>query len=377
MNKYIKFLSIFLITVCLSFLVGCTTKDAVDINQREYILAIAIDKNPYVTQDNNLYKFTAEIPLVNTGDEEKRLVVTNNNNSIIGFYHNNILSTDKVVSDSLMQVIILGENLANDADAIKRLFDEIERSPQINRKVKIVVSKGDASEILGLKIENNPLVGRYINEFLIKLKKLNYQTTYSFDEAVLSLQKTSNALIPSVEIKDKKLTIDGAAVIKNYEIKDYINHNENGIISMLTQGVSTGMNNLVVNVNSVPVYMSYENVVVSEDVDLIDGKLAAKFYVTSYFNIDSYDMTKNNSSNSDFERVLCNKSHMLISDYTEKLINKLQTELKTDILGIQKDLIKYQNREYEKVKGNYEEIFENANIEVFYNIKINNSGMIK
>lgn len=46
-----------------------------------------------------------------------------------------------MISDRLMQVIVLGEDLARDSEAMKRIFDEIQRSPQMNRRVKICIAK--------------------------------------------------------------------------------------------------------------------------------------------------------------------------------------------------------------------------------------------
>ncbi|QSX05245.1 Ger(x)C family spore germination protein [Sedimentibacter sp. zth1] len=374
--KY-KILALVLIIIFMFSLVGCGIKDAVEINKREYIFAVGIDTNDNATSEEDEYTFTAEIPVLNTGSQDKRFVITQNCNDLTSFYYNNILSTDKIASDSMMQVIIIGEDVLKDKDTIKRMFDEIERSPQINRKVKIVVAKGKASDIVNFEIADNPLIGRYISEFLIKLKKLSFQTTYSFDEVVLYLQNLGNALIPAVEIKNDRLSIDGAAVIKKYELIDYINHDENGIISMLTKGAATGMNDINIKVDEIPVSLTYENVVVSQDINIKGEKLDAKLYVTVYLNINSYDLTKTNSSDIDFERKLCNETNALMSKYTKKLLQKMQEDYKMDILGIQDDLMKFDKTDYDKIKDKYEEVFESANINVYYNVKINNSGMVK
>ena len=352
---------------------GCS-KDGVEINKREYIFAVGIDKSEKYDEQ---YTFTAEVPILSTGSEDKRYVMTNTSENLTSFYYNNIFNADKVASDSLMQVIILGEDVVKNQDSVKRLFDEIERSPQINRKVKLVVAKNKASDIINYEIKDNPLVGRYISEFLIKLKKLSFQTTYSFDEVVLYLQGLGSALIPSIEIKNDRITIDGAAVIKDYKLIDYINHSENALLSLLTNGATSGLNEINVTLKGMPITLTIDNVTVSQNIDLQGEKLSAMYYVTVSCDISSYDITKHNSSDKDFLRILKNAVNEKISSDTNELIYKMQNNFEMDILNIKEDLIKYKKAEYDKIKDNYDEVFKNANIAINYNIKIDNSGMVK
>lgn len=369
-----KYKYVVLILTLVLFITGCTIRDGVEINKREYIFAVGIDKSE---KKDSEYTFTAEVPIISTGSENKRYVMSQNSDNLTAFYYNNIFITEKIISDSLMQVIVLGEDVVKNPDSVKRLFDEIERSPQINRKVKLVVAKNKASDIINYEIKDNPLIGRYISEFLIKLKKLSIQTTYSFDEATLYLQGLGNALIPSVEVKDDRISIDGAAVIKNYKLIGFINHKENRLLSLLTRGEASGMTELNVSVDGEPVTLTVENVVVSQKIDLKEEKLSAAYYVTASCNISAYDMTKVNSSDKDFIRKLRNEVNNKVSDYTNDLLYKMQKTYQMDMLEIKEDLMKYKKSDFEKIKDKYDEIFENAQIVVNYNIKINNSGMVK
>lgn len=369
-----KYKYIVLILILTLFITGCSNKDGVEINKREYIFAVGIDKSE---KNDSEYTFTAEVPIISTGSENKRYVMSQNSDNLTAFYYNNIFTTEKIISDSLMQVIVLGEDVAKNPDSIKRLFDEIERSPQINRKVKLVVAKSKASDIINYEIKDNPLVGRYISEFLIKLKKLSIQSTYSFDEAAVDLQGFGKALIPSVEVKVDRVAIDGAAVIKDYKLIGYIDHVENRLLSLLTKGEASGMTELSVFINEIPVTLTVEDVVVSQMIDLKEEKLNVTYYVTISCNASAYDMTKTDISDKEFIRKLCNEVNNKVSTRTTELIYKMQKTYQMDMLKIKEDLMKYKKADYDKIKDKYDDIFENANIEVNYNIKINNSGMVK
>ena len=48
----------------------------------------------------------------------------------------------------------------------------------MNRRVKICIAKGKAQDIINTEIPSNPIVGRFLSEMLIKLKRENYQDVY-------------------------------------------------------------------------------------------------------------------------------------------------------------------------------------------------------
>ncbi len=364
-----------LIFILLAFvLTACSSKDGVEINDREYLFAVGID-----ISENNIdhYTFSAEIPVVNTGSEDKRYVMTHDSENLTSFYYDNIFTTERIASDSMIQVIILGEDVVKDKESIKTLFDEIERSPQINRRVKLIVAKGKAADIINLNIEDNPLIGRYISDFLIKLKTLSLQTTFSFDEVALNMKGVGNTLIPCVEIKNDRLAIDGAAVIKDYQLIDYIDHSENSILSVLTKNGISGMTRINTYVNDIPITVNVEDAVISRRIKLKDDKLVVNFYVTIICNISSYDMTKTDGSDIVFINKLSNEVNSVVSNKIKNLIEKMQMDFEMDLLQIKEYLIKYKKTDYEKIKNRYDEVIKDADISVDLKVKINNSGMVR
>ncbi|GEM_PF-331338 len=383
-RKYLSFISraasinnikIYLVVLIFPlFLTACTSKDGVEINDREYLFAVGIDVSE---KNSDKYTFSAEVPVVNTGSENKRYVMTHDSENLTSFYYDNIFTTEKIASDSMIQVIIIGEDVLKNQDSVKALFDEIERSPQINRRVKLIVAKNKASDIINFEIKDNPLIGRYISEFLIKLKTLSFQTTFSFDEVALDMKGYGNTLIPCVEVIEGRLAINGAAVIKDYQLVDYINHTENSVLSVLTKGGISGMTRVNTQLDGIPITVNIENAVISRKINLEADKLSANYYATVICNISSYDMTKLDSSDINFIDRLSSQINKEISNYTDKLIYKMQSDFQMDLLQIRENLIKYKKADYEKIKGKYDELFKNADINVEYKVKINNSGMVR
>ncbi len=361
---------IILITIAAVFLTGCW--DNVEINEREYIFAVGIDKG----EDDNLI-FTAEIPKINEGSEEQRLIYTEESNNFSNFYNDSFVRTDKVISDRLMQVIVLGESVVSDPDTLKEIFDEIERSPQINRRVKLTVAKGDAKDIIKTEIPNNPVVGNFLSRMLIKLKKSMYQDIYTFDEALLNLQDYGNGILPLVEKYEDSLKVESSAVIKDYKHIGNLNYDENEIVMLLLNPDTSNLKNINVNVEDTVVSLGAVNIKITDKIDLRGDKLKVNYYVSLNCYIDSFTLNNKNLADKNFINKIKESATKQIIEQTEKTINKLQKTYKSDVLRIKDNLYKYHRKDFDKIKDNYEQIFQNADINVYYAMDIKSTGLVK
>ncbi len=365
--KNIKILFITLIASLM--LAGCW--DSVEINKREYLYALGIDKNT-----DNL-TFTAEIPKINEGSEEQRIVYTKESADFAEFYAVSYLHSEKAISDRLMQVIVLGEDVVRESETVKRIFDEIQRSPQINRRVKICIAKGKAQDIINTEIPGNPIVGRFLSDMLVKLKRENYQDIYTFDEAILDIGKTGNALIPVVEVNDKSLMIERAAIIKEYELKGFLEPEEVATVMVLLNPDKAKIPNININVEGTNVSLGVVDLSMTKDFNLNSDKLTADYYATMYIYINSFITGSNKLEDQSYLNKIKDEAKKSFMAVAEKAVDKLQHTYKTDILRIKDNLYKYHKQDYEKVMDKYDEIFEGADINIHLDLKIKSTGLVK
>ncbi len=365
--KNIKILIIIILTSIV--LTGCW--DSVEINKREYIFAVGIDKNA-----KNL-TFTSEIPKINEGSEEQRLVYTKDCINFADFYATSYLHSEKVISDRLMQVIILGEDLARDTETVKRIFDEIQRSPQMNRRVKICVAKGKAQDIINTEIPHNPIVGRYLSEMLIKLKRESYQNIYTFDEAILDLGKTGNAMVPVVEINDKSLKIERAGVFKEYELVGFLEPEEVSSIMVLLNPGKAAIRNVNIVVEDTNVSLGAVDITMTKKMDLNNEKLKVDYYVTLHSYIDSFIIGSNKLEDQSYLNKIKEEAIKSVLRVSEKTLDKLQNSYRADLLKIKEDLYKYHKQDYEKIADKYDEVFEAADINIHLDMIIKSTGLVK
>lgn len=367
MKKIIVSINILLIAFVLA---GCW--DSVEMNDREYLFAVGIDK----ASNGNLI-FTSEVPKINEGSEEQRLIISEEATTLSNFYNSVFLKSDKVISDRLMQVIVIGEETAKDPEIIKRLFDEIQRSPQINRRVKIAIARGQAQSIIKTEIPNNPIVGRYLSEMLVKLKRESYQEVYTFDEAILNLGTYGSGMIPVVESYEDRLKIESSAVVKDYRLLGFLNFKQNKIVMLLQNPTYSNLENINVEVDGAPVSLDSVNVSLSKNIDLRDNFLKVDYYVTLYCFIDSFVLGNKSLEDQNFISKVKSAAVDQISKETDESIYVLQKMYKTDLLKIKDDLYKYDNLRYRKVQDNYDQVFADADINVHYSLDIKSVGLSK
>ncbi len=365
-----KLIKILIITFIISLIAtGCW--DSIEMNKRDYLFAVGIDKNV-----KNL-TFTSEIPKINEGSEEQRLVYTRDCVNFSDFYATSYLHSEKAISDRLMQVIVLGESIARDSEAVKRIFDEIQRSPQMNRRVKICIAKGKAKDIINTKIPNNPIVGRFLSEMLIKLKRESYQDIYTFDEAILDIGKTGNAMVPVVEINDKSLKVERAGVMKEYELKGFLEPEEVSTIMVLLNPNRAKIKNINITVENTNVSLGIVDIIMTKNMNLDNDKLTVDYYITLHSYIDSFIVGSNKLEDKNYLNKIKEEAIKSILTVGEKTIDKLQHTYRTDLLKIKEDLYKYHKQEYEKIEDKYDEVFEAADINIHLDMIIKSTGLVK
>lgn len=365
--KKIKLL--ILISAIVFMFTGCW--DSVEISDREYLFAVGLDKS------DKKINFTAEIPKINEGSEQSRLIYTSESDGFENFYYQSFLKSEKEISDRLMQVVVIGEDIAKDEKMLKKIFDEIQRSPQINRRVKIVLAKGRAEEIINTEIPNDPIVGRYLSDMLVKLKRRGYQDIYTFDEAILNLGKYGNGVIPVARSVEESIEVDSAGVVKDYKLLGYLNNEELEIVMMLLNPISSNLKNINVNIDDTTISLGAVDISLTRDINLDGEKLTVDYYVTLYSYIDSFLLGDNRLQDPKFLNSITDTAIKDISEKTKDVIYKIQNTYNTDILKIKDKLYKYHNIQYEKIADKYDDVFKNANINVSYNVKIKSVGLVK
>lgn len=265
LNKYLsRCLRMIPIAILPTLLVGCW--DSIEINNRSVILEFAIDKNmehkydPSIPiDDQSIYNITYTIPdMAKLSGTES--LATNMETSIIVQAPTIAASIDDLetktrntISFSHVKGILIGENLLRDKALFKQIIDSISRDMVIARNVPLLAVKGEAAITAEIENEQQPVIGLYImNYFNNKERPRSYFKPQLLGNFVRDIQETGIATIPIFHIPEQndqtgglvgeidqeaggvgatnrtnnEIDISGGAVIKDYELVDYITKEE-------------------------------------------------------------------------------------------------------------------------------------------------------
>lgn len=266
MNKLVR---VGLLLLVPTLLVGCW--DSIEINNRSVILEFAIDKNieheynPNIPLDNqNIYNIVYTIPdmakLSGTEslakDMETSIVVQAP--TIATSIDNLETKTRNTISFSHVKGLMIGESLLKDPDLFKQVIDSISRDRLLARNIPLLAVKGDVTKIVTIENTQQPITGLYImNYFNNKERPRSYFKTQLLGNFITDIQDTGVATMPIFHLPkgaeeepttdsgqvnpeseqskstnqpigqdDNEIDISGGAVIKDYELVDYITKEE-------------------------------------------------------------------------------------------------------------------------------------------------------
>ena len=109
------------------------------------------------------------------------------------------------------KVLILGQSLLDNEEALKKLFQEMTKNPQFARTILLCGTNGKAEDIIKLDGEVDGSVGIYIEQlFRNNGEKLGYETVILNDVSGIEDKETMQKLdIPMIKIAEKKPSLNG------------------------------------------------------------------------------------------------------------------------------------------------------------------------
>jgi len=212
-----------LIGICILTML-CTTScwDNVELENRAFVTAMAIDKN-----DSGNFITAMEIPLISSEKSVimgKDIKITVDRSVSSAIYGADIL-TDKSLYLGLMKLAVLSEDILDDEKMFRKVIEALAWDKDISRKLIILSSKTDALKAVESETQEEKLIGTYIATYY---KKNNPSLVYRQDLDRLSraFAEDGLAVIPAVSYEEERLIFSGAAVCENYSLKGWLGSDE-------------------------------------------------------------------------------------------------------------------------------------------------------
>lgn len=388
MNNKKRFIKIVALLLCTLTLTGCWNSRELD--SLAITLGYAVDKSP----DEGMIDLTAQVALIADGGggssdggsesssksstAEAFWNVTGTGRNIFSIVRDFTHKTSRKLYNPHCQIIIFGNDLAE--EGIRNYLDIFFRDHETRLTVYVLVARNRADEILSLQPKLTQLTSLSISE-LIEGQGANSETVKIrvMDFLNRLISETTAPIAPIIGIEneggEEVIKVGGTAVFKDDKKIGELNNTETrGLLWVLGQ-VESGAITLNSPDGDGNVEIEIIDAQSSVEVELNDdGSVSAHVKITESGNIagqtGAVDLSKDENVDI-LEDSLRNEiaNEVLLSIQKSK-------ELGADVYGFGDMVYKKYPKQWEEMKGNWEELFKNMYIEVEVEASIKGSGRI-
>lgn len=374
------FLACFLL---LPLLTGCW--DRIELEERVFVMAIALDKEEGKDGKESFYKLTAQLA------EPKALAGKTPASNISPVW--NISTTGKTLFECArfltarvsrmpfyehIQVVVIGEALAR--EGLSSTMDLFIRDPELRRRTHLIITKGKARDVLTIQHRLLPISSRYLN-FLTKqatrktARMVRISTIGLFSS---NLRAGHNSVLTCIRPAEKEVVMAGGAVFKKDKLIGWLDEVElqkyrwaKGDVQAGTYVIANikdgkGKNKLIFEVKEMRS---------TPKIQMINGKPVFSLSIRAEGNIGE----KTSSKKLTEEKI--QQAELILNKTIEKdvknVIKKMQTELKLDILDFGEQLRRHEYTYWKENEKEWDTIFQNVKVDVHAEAFIRRIGHVK
>lgn len=373
--KRIAFVSIIIFSILLT---GCW--DMIDISNRIFPYTVGYDLN---NEDGDKFKIAFTYPNLNAlgknaSSDEMVYLASTSANSIFQAMHKLATELQYPMYLKHLKVVALSEEVLREDDLIKEIIDGINRDFIANKNAQLMAVKESTEDLLVQAVEakNQQVVGGALYTLLLNEQKSNHFTPITLGNLIEEMDINGAAVIPLAHVKNESIAVEGGAVLKEYGLIGYLDGMENRDLSLLTN-----------KLKDIGVDFDYEGSNLSLMITETKTKrklvergenLKVRLEVLMEGHIHSYTLEEGREIDS--EEVLEDMQKQaadMEKKHLEKTIEKVQKELKVDLLGIGDYIGKFHPGFWKEIEKDWERIYPEIEIEVAVKVEIRRRGFTK
>lgn len=373
-----KLIVIFIILSYSLLFVGCWNYTEID--KYSIVAGLAVDKG------ENGYKYTLSAEIINiTGGEKAEIkpkIVKVNTNTVFDGIRDMVGLTSKKLFFAHCKVIIISEELAK--NGITDMMDLIVRDHETRITMNVVISREKtAREILECKPVSTPIVSYEIVSILNQNPRfLGEAPKKQVFHVVNELNTKSQSLVlPCFEVEkkqdDKFYRLSGTAVFKGDKLVDFLDSYESKAYLFVMGEVKGSL--VEVGIDSKK-HIGFELQKCKSEIksSIKDGMPVFTVEISPIVTLGELEIEDETLEYGMKEEKYFKE---LLEDSLKKsaddLIKKMQNGVSSDIFGFGTVLAIEHKNEWEKYKGNWNDEFRNAKVNVKVNVHIRGTGSSK
>ncbi|GAA0598931.1 spore germination protein GerLC [Virgibacillus siamensis] len=379
-----KLICLMISSISVVLLAGCW--DRVEIEQRGFVLGAAIDVAEEQTDDELQLTLTTQIAVPSgfgtpTGGGSKKKAYMNisaTGHSLFAIERKMAKQTSRSPYFQHLKMIIMSEEVANKPNLLSSLMDFFIRDHEMRRGVRVVIMDGKAMAALEATSDNENIPTIYIESMMDNdfknadvLEPLRVGKVHDF------LVTTESFVIPKLEMEGDRVKYQGAEVYNGGKkrVVGSLNSKEIKGLNFITGKIKGGMIKTelhehlttlqILRVNSNMSITSIEQNKVNASLTInMDGMVAETFSSVDVANKRNLEKLET-------------KAEEKITKLVNQTVEKMQQDLRTDVLGIEQLLHRHHYDFWKKVEKNWDRgknYFVDSDINVQVNVNIRATG---
>ncbi len=357
---------------------GCW--DMMEINNRIYPYSVGydIDVNP-----EGKYKITYSYPNIlalgkNPTSDKKTYVVTKHGDTAFEAKYRLSKKVAYPLDLKHLKVIIFSQDVLNNEDMIREITDGIMRDFIANKSTQLIVTKVSAEKLLQdtLNATEQQIVGGVIYNLLLNRQGSAFFTPITMSNFNEDMDISKSAIIPVGYSMNNEVFIEGGAVIKDYKLVGFLLPKENRAIAHLNNKVrSDGVNfdYKGVDITLMITESKSKKKLISQDENLkMKLNLTMEGHIHSFTNKKGMEIDTN-QENKEIEMAAAK----VVEGELQKAVDKVQKELKADVLFIGSYLNKFHPKLWKEIEKDWDKIYPEIDIDLDVEVKIRRRGLIK
>jgi Ger(x)C family germination protein len=401
-----------ILLLCIIFLSGCW--DQMNIEQRGFVLGVAIDayppapakeegKKPGETPPEEemeleimethtgkpLYALTVQLPILRKssqpseggtsgggGQDSNTWDITQIGNSIYSMNRELLSRTSLALYYEHLQVIVLSDRIAR--QGIADVLDFFTRDPEMRRRVRVFISKGEAKSVLDV----TPRVEEYASMYLSKMpinatrnSRMVHQT--DLGEIIIAMHNDFSFILPVAQSTKDEIKISGAAAIKGDKMVGWVSELETEAVKMIQNRYLGG----VVTVSSPEKEGAIEVLEVTKAKTKItplikNDEITMRIKIMAAGNYAEH--VQKGVQNTRVDTLIARLQQEFEKEIAKNCaatIEIFQSEYKTDVFQFCQILQAEEPAYWEKISGDWEDhVFPGMNVEIEVDVTINLTG---
>lgn len=362
-----------------------------DIEERLYIIGITFDKpdeEEIERQRENLEepdKFTprylitylSPIPSAQTeGGGEEETYSTRSITTVTPDEGSRQMATriDKDLFFGHAKLVLFGEEILKDKKVVMEMLDYLHRNQKYNWNVLVGVVQGNAKDAFSINPKGIAELVPYITGIMQNRPETSKVADVTLSQLAADMGDDGTMALPKVIVAPDEIKVEGAAVIKDYTLLDYLSGVE-GRATMFLKGTLEGGSVIVEYKNELIPYVIV-NAGVKNELKTTEEGLQLSYAIETEGQLDEGIYGGDFVTDENIKDIEEQVEREIVEDCM-RVIEKLQKELRVDVIYADSYIMKYHPKIWEQIEDDYSEYFQEMDIRVTADVKIRGAGVVK